>query len=58
VADGGDFETRPVDEGRRARLLIAALAVLGKDDSSPLERQWAREVVDLCVSLGEARATG
>ncbi|MEI8051783.1 MAG: hypothetical protein WCI12_10145 [Actinomycetes bacterium] len=50
------LEPNPVDEPRRTRLALAALAVLSRDSVSPLERQWARQVYDLTMALGEARS--
>jgi len=48
-------EPRPVDEQRRAKLMLAAALVLQKSDVTPLERSWATEVLDLCAALGEER---
>jgi len=46
----------PVDEGRIARLYMAARLILDRQDRhTPLERQWAKEVYDLTVALQEAR---
>lgn len=44
-----------VDEGRRAKLMLAAVLVLSRESASPLERRWAKEVYDLCAALGGAR---
>lgn len=52
-----NLEPQPVDERRRTLLALAALAVLQRDDATPLEHQWAREVYDLCIALGEERET-
>ena len=48
-------EPTPVDEGRRAKLMLASALVLQKSDVSPLERRWATEVFDLCSALGAER---
>ena len=48
-------EPTPVDEGRRAKMMLAAVLVLRKPDVTPLERRWATEVLDLCAALGEER---
>ena len=50
-------EPTPVDDARLAKLQIAAYAILERGEShTPLERQWAKEVFDLCAALREARA--
>ena len=50
-------EGSPVDDARLAKLQLAALAILQRSDGhTPLERQWAKEVFDLCSALREARA--
>jgi hypothetical protein len=49
-------EPRPVDEQRRAKLMLAAAIVLVRDTSTPLERRWAGEVYDLCAALGGERS--
>jgi len=52
-------EPTPVDERRRVTLQLAAALILGRGDAhTPLERQWARQVYDLTVALGEARQAG
>jgi len=49
----------PVDDRRLARLAAGALVVLGRGDRhTPLERQWAQQVLDLAAALAEARGLG
>ena len=50
-------EPSPVDESRRAKLMLAAALVVSRETSTPLERRWASEVFDLCAALGEERGT-
>ena len=49
------IEPVPVDQARLAKLMMGALAVLSRESSTPLERQWARQVVDLCAALDAER---
>ena len=51
-----EYTPAPVDEARCTKLLLAAWAILHRSDATPLERQWAKEVADLAVALGEERA--
>jgi hypothetical protein len=48
-------DPNPVDDDRRAKLMLAAAMVLLREGSTPLERRWASEVYDLCAALGRAR---
>ena len=50
-------EPSPVDEDRRAKLMLAAALVVARESSTPLERRWATEVFDLCAALGEERGS-
>jgi hypothetical protein len=55
--DGPLVESRPVDDRRLLRLQQAAVLILHRAEShTPLERQWAQQVLDLSVALREARA--
>lgn len=46
----------PVDDGRLRRLHVAATAILLRGEAhTPLERRWAREVLDLTAALRSAR---
>jgi hypothetical protein len=50
-------EIFPVDDARLTKLQIGAFAILERPDRhTPLERQWAKQVFDLCAALREARA--
>lgn len=50
------LEPQPVDQARLARLHVAARAIVERPERhTPLELQWAKEVVDLTVALQEAR---
>ena len=51
-------EHAPVDEARRSRLAMAALAILMRPSTTPLERQWAQQVWDLCWALADERGSG
>jgi hypothetical protein len=49
-------EAEPVDDARLVRLHVAAQIILERAERhTPLERQWAKEVVDLAVALRAAR---
>lgn len=49
-------QPNPVDAARLARLHLAARMILDRPDShTPLELQWATEVLDLTTALDEAR---
>ena len=49
-------EPAPVDDARLAKLRVAAALVLAHGDRhTPLERQWAQQVLDLTTALHAAR---
>ncbi len=51
------MEPEPVDDHRLTKLLVAAQAILGRPDRhTPLELEWARQVLDLATALRQARA--
>jgi hypothetical protein len=53
----GVTEPSPIDDARLTKLQIAAYAILERGEAhTPLERQWAKEVFDLCAALRQARA--
>ncbi|HLN18332.1 MAG TPA: hypothetical protein VK277_16445 [Acidimicrobiales bacterium] len=55
--DGPLVESQPVDERRLVRLQQAAVLILYRAEGhTPLERQWAQQVLDLTVALRQARA--
>jgi hypothetical protein len=49
-------EAAPVDDARLFKLRLAAVLILeGSDRHTPLELQWAQQVLDLSTALAEAR---